>query len=238
MKRDQTMNELSHPVVDHKNPDYERMLRRSGAIAINEPLAPVDYCLSVMSEEQEPPCGLKRGKELAIFLVGSYPENEIPAPDIYARVMRVVFAEFSQAVGQRAIDRLLLRLKRPPSGAHVHEACDEIAGVERMRRNRAKRMLAEHDRRKREEDRNALIEKERSDPDIQAGATERFESMRAIIVEGRSVPKPSSRARVNRGPDPAEADQAEHARLHQQLMEKLKADGLPIEPLEPGERPQ
>ena len=60
---------------------------------------------------------------------------------------------------------------------------------------------------------------------------------KSVRAEDRPTPKPPSRARINRGPDPTEEEKTEFARLKQKRMQEAEAKGLSTEPLKPGERP-
>jgi hypothetical protein len=144
-----------------RDPVLERALTDTGPIACNEALVPAPYCRAVLAEPVPPPCGLKTGTSLAEMLFRCYPGRDAADPKTYALALASVFADYPEPVGRAAIHALIRRLKWLPTAADINEACTGIAGVETQRRNRARRILVEHDRRRAEAEHDAEIERDR-----------------------------------------------------------------------------
>jgi len=241
-----TATALTPPEPAGRDPAHEeRLIRHSGPLAINAPLVPAGYCRAVLAELEPRPCGLEAGNRLARLLVGSMPRWDVNDGRAYALAVASVFAEHPESVGRAAIDVLIRGCRRPPpAAAAVHDACAAIAGRETHRRASARRMLAEHARRRREADHLAEVERGRAAVlaamDDPAGA---WADLRHRLAAAKPAPVRRPARATEGGPAPIEKDAAEHAgrigpapvdgfrTVGDAAMAELEAAGVPTVPM-------
>lgn len=78
------------------------------------------------ARERLQPADQEQATESARLLVKSYPRDQVPDPDVYARMLTMAFMKYPADVHLAAIDRLTDRLKFAPTKADIVEACDEL----------------------------------------------------------------------------------------------------------------
>tara|TARA_R110000744_G_scaffold326330_4_gene432115 strand:- start:20715 stop:21350 length:636 start_codon:yes stop_codon:yes gene_type:complete len=100
-------------------------------------------------------------KNAAKILLGSYPRHAVDDPAIYARGIVSVFMRFPPHVGKEAIDNLSLKSKFIPTRAEVNAHCALIMSDLSTAITIARRMVIEHDLRKKEQDRDAKVKADR-----------------------------------------------------------------------------
>lgn len=183
------------------------------------------------------PAGLEAGNRRARLLFNIYPNPKVNDSNSYALALASVFADFPEAIGQQAIDVLMRRRPFLPTAAEVHKACEEIVApiARRISRDR----LIDEQIRKREElaRRDAENARARSEPVTQARSSEKLKEVLTSLAAARPTPKIQRYNRIDCSPDPTDDDAAEHTELHRKLMDKMKAAGLPTDPLESGQGP-
>ena len=88
------------------------------------------------------------------ILIGSYPFNNAPDPEMYVKAMKAAFLPYPFEAGEPAIGLVVSRNKFPPAPAGIIEALDEIMRPIRERNRR----LQEHQSKIRQiEDREAML---------------------------------------------------------------------------------
>ena len=93
-------------------------------------------------------CDQSGAAKLAEFLLGCYPRNDVDNPEIYSRGIVSVLMKFPPSVGAQAVDQVTLETKFVPRRSEVYEACEAQLAKIKTTLILSKRMLEEHENRK------------------------------------------------------------------------------------------